>query len=177
MTFWNTRFVLEPTQPLPDRAFRVILESETTATLKTVPEGKRRFALITKSASAGEDPSFPVVVYAGNVQGVGTAGTLVHERNQIRDLKLEIVFVLESTDFMLNTFDGVNQFDSVKGVIRKVIDAIRNNPELKGAVRIGLVEYQDSVPKAKFVSRVTCPLTDEMRNRRVRTPTTRPDCA
>ena len=161
VTFWNTRFVLEPTQPLPDRAFSVVLENDTKATLKTIPEGKRRFALISKSASGGDDPAYPVVVYAGNVQGVGSAGTLARERNQLRDLKLEIMFVLESTDFMLCTFDGVNQFDSMKGVIKQAIEAIQGNSELRGAVRLGLAEYQDSVPKAKFVSRLTCPLTDD----------------
>lgn len=157
---WNTRFILEPLQPVPGRTFSVALDAGTRADLDTVPEGKRRFALVMDAPDSNDAP-FPVVVYAGNVQTEGAGGTLARERNQLRDLKLEVVFVLETTDFLLNTFDDVNVGDSVKGVIRQAGDLIRQNKELQGAVRLGLVEYQDTTSKANFVSRVACELTDK----------------
>jgi hypothetical protein len=164
VTGWNTRFILEPTQPVPGKAFSVDLGGGNSAELKVVPSGKRRFALVTSSSEAkdaNDDLKYQVVVYAGSVQTAGTGGTLARERNEIRDLKLEIVFVLESTDFMLNTFDGVNVGESVKNVLKQSVEAIRRNEALKGAVRLGIVEYQDTTQKAQFVSRVTCPLTDD----------------
>jgi len=163
VTSWNTRFILEPLQPVPGRFFAVDLEGEAKAELKTVPDGKRRFALVidAPAAASDDDAAFPVVVYAGSVQSAGTGGTLARERNELRDYKLEVVFVLETTDFLLNTFDNVNVGDSVRGVIREASAAIRQNKELQGAVRLGLVEYQDTTSKAQFVSRVACPLTEQ----------------
>ena len=164
VTEWNTRFILEPTQPVPGKAFSVDLGGGNSAELKVVPSGKRRFALVTSSSEAkdaNDDPKYQVVVYAGSVQTVGTGGTLARERNEIRDLKLEIVFVLESTDFMLDTFDGVNVGDSVKNILNQSVEAIQKNDALKGAVKLGIIEYQDTTQKAKFVSRITCPLTDD----------------
>lgn len=157
---WNTRFVLEPLQPVPGRTFSVDLGSGTRANLNTVAEGKRRFALITRGAGAeGDDPAYPVVVYAGNVQAQGAGGTLARERNQLRDLKLEIVFVIEASDFMLGEFDGVKVGDSVKDAITKAVDSVRKNPALRDAVRFGLAEYQDTSKEADFDCRLTCPLT------------------
>lgn len=165
VTSWSTRFVLEPLQPIPGREFTVNLEGDTAAKLNIVPEGKRRFALITSSDTASpgaETGQFQVVVYAGNVQSLGTGGTIAKERNQLRDLKLEVVFVLESTDFMLIKIDGLTLFDVIRGVTSRVADLINADPRLKGAVRLGLVEFQDNTSEASFVSRVTCPLTDDL---------------
>jgi hypothetical protein len=161
---WNTRFVLEPLQATPDRAFRVDTEGGGAAVLQDAPpEGKRRFALITRQPQAdqGDDTPYPVVVYAGNVQSQGMGGALARERNQLEDLKLEIVFVVESTDFMMIDFGGVRLMDSVKQLIRDSMALIRQNKELEGAVRFGLVEYQDKTENAKFTSRLTCGLTDK----------------
>lgn len=159
---WNTRFVLEPLQATPDRAFRVELGGDDAAILKDAPaEGKRRFALITKQPERdqGDDTPYPVVVYAGNVQSQGMGGALARERNQIEDLKLEVMFVLEATDFMTGEYDGVRLMDSVKQIVRDSMGIIGQNPDLDGAVRFGIVEYQDKTENAKFTSRLTCGLT------------------
>src|SRR5262249_31770325 len=89
VTPWNTRFVLEPLQPVPGRTFSVNLgPGQGRADLKIVAEGKRRFALITSEPQKKDDEmAYPVVVYAGNVQSQGSGGTLRRERNQLEDLK------------------------------------------------------------------------------------------
>ncbi len=162
---WNSRFVLEPLQPVPGRTFSVDLGGDTRADLDTVAEGKRRFALITEAVKGkddAEEPAYPVVVYAGNVQSLGAGGTIARERNTLRDLKLEVVFVIESTDFMLGKFDDVVVGDSVKGVINHAVKAIKSNPSLADAVRLGLVEYQDTSKLADFDARLSSPLTGDL---------------
>lgn len=161
---WNTRFILDPIDPQRDRAFALKLDGGVVATQNAAPEGKRRYALITRAPQAekGDDSEYPVVAYAGNVQGLGQAGTLTKQRNELRDVKLEIVFVIESTDFMKNRFkdDTRELFDYLKEMIRQTVATLRTNEKLKGAVKLGFVEYQDNVPKANFTSRKTCDLTD-----------------
>ena len=70
---WDTRFVLEPIDPQKERAFELNVTGGGTARQNATPEGKRRYALITQTPAAekGDDTEYPVVVYAGNVQGVG----------------------------------------------------------------------------------------------------------
>jgi hypothetical protein len=161
---WNTRFVLEPRREA-DREFQLALPGPGSnfARLTALPDGKLRMALVTdEAAKQGDDQVYPVIVFAGNTQSEGTRGALARERNQIEDLKLELVFVLESTDFMTIKYDEVVLVDAIKGLVRDAIDAIRAESRLTGAVRIGIVEYQDSTPKAHFVSRLTCPLTADL---------------
>ncbi|MES2789208.1 MAG: hypothetical protein V4719_06265 [Planctomycetota bacterium] len=163
---WSTRFILDPINPQGDRAFELQLAGGGSAKQNAVPDGKRRYALISNAPETekGDDSEYPVIVYAGNVQGVGQGGTLAKQRNELRDVKLEIVFVIESTDFMLAKYDKNDpkrMFDYLKDMIRETIGTLRSNEKLKGAVRLGFVEYQDNVPKARFTSRTTCDLTDD----------------
>lgn len=164
---WNTRFILDPIEPQGDRAFEVHLDGAV-ATQKETPLGKKRFALITDSPTEekGDDTLFPVVVYAGNVQGINEAGTLSQQRNDLEDVKLEIVFVIESSDFMFfrvnkQAGDESTLMDYVKSAIRELCDELRKDPELAKAVRLGFSEYKDNVSKAEFTSRLTCDLTSE----------------
>lgn len=163
---WSTRFILDPIDPQKDRAFELQITGGGSARQNAAPEGKRRYALISNppKAEKGDDSEYPVVVYAGNVQGVGQGGTLAKQRNELRDVKLEIVFVIESTDFMVQPWtkmDPKRLFDYLKDTIRETLATLKSNDQLKGAVRLGFVEYQDNVPKAKFTSRTTCDLTDD----------------
>ena len=162
---WDTRFVLEPIDPQKERAFELNVTGGGTARQNATPEGKRRYALITQTpvAEKGDDTEYPVVVYAGNVQGAGQQGTLAKQRNELKDVKLEVMFVIESTDFMLIKFQGEDRtlFDYLKTAIRETVDVIRGDDGLKGAIRLGFAEYQDNVPKAKFTSRLSCDLTDD----------------
>ncbi len=163
---WNTRFILEPIEPQRDRAFEVRTEGGGTARQNATPEGKRRYALITSAPEVerGDDTEYPVVVYAGNVQSDGQRGTLARQRNDLSDTSLEIMFVIESSDFMFNEYkqaEGRTLLDFVKASIRGLIADIRKDPEIAKAVRLGFCEYKDSVPKAAFASRITCDLTDD----------------
>jgi hypothetical protein len=77
-------------------------------------------------------------------------------------VKLEIMFVIEASDFMLSpTDDGKTLLDTVLDSIRVLSDIVRKDEALRGAVRVGFAEYQDTVPKAEFTSRLTCDLTDD----------------
>lgn len=162
---WSTRFILDPIEPQRDRAFEVNVTGGGSARQNATPEGKRRYALITNAPAAekGDDTEYPIVVYAGNVQGLGQGGTLAKQRNELRDVKLEIMFVIESSDFMfaeLNKDDKKPLLEYVKASIRDLISDLRQDEEIRKAVRLGFAEYKDSVPKANFTSRLTCDLTD-----------------
>lgn len=162
---WSTRFILDPIDPQRDRAFELNVTGGGSAKQNATPEGKRRYALISSAPTAekGDDTEYPVVVYAGNVQGFGQGGTLTKQRNELRDVKLEIMFVIESSDFMflkLNKQEDKSLLDYVKDSIRELISEIRKDQDIREAVRLGFAEYKDSVPKATFTSRLTCDLTD-----------------
>lgn len=160
---WNTRFILDPIDPQPGRAFAFKGSDQKLNRQNAAPEGKRRYALITETPKEdkGDDTEYPVVIYAGNVQAVGSEGTLAKERNELSNVKLEIMFVIESTDFMKVKWDDRPLLDYLKDFVKDVIGSIHQTPSLEGAVRLGFAEYQDNVPAAKFTSRLTCNLTDD----------------
>jgi len=162
---WNTRFILDPIEPQRNRKFVVQLNGGGRAEQNATPEGKRRYALILDppKEEKGDDTQYPIVVYAGNVQGTGEQGALARQRNELSSVKLEIMFVIESSDFMFlkNKEEGKSRLDYIKGSIRGMIDNLRKDEEIRNAVRLGFAEYKDSVPRASFTSRLTCDLTDD----------------
>src|SRR5689334_22453382 len=106
---WDTRFVLEPLDPSPERTFVVEVGDGSRAELKVVPGGKRRFAFITGSPAEGDAANedngpFPVIVCTAEVRSEGSR-SFTDELNDLKDMKLEIAFVLEATDFMLSKYD------------------------------------------------------------------------
>lgn len=159
---WATRFVLEPNEPTPDREFRV-QTGKGTLKLNVVPAGKRRFAFITNSSDAtgADEADYDVFVCTASVQS--ERGALAGEARKLENLKLEVVFVIEATDFMLNKLDDMLIGDAIKQVVLGCVQEIESDPKLKDAARLGIVEYQDKSPEAKFQTpRVTCPLTADM---------------
>lgn len=159
---WATRFVLEPNEPTPDREFRVKTDKGTLK-LNIVPAGKRRFAFITSASDAKgpDEADYDVFVCTASVQS--ERGALAAEARKLENLQLEVVFVVESTDFMLNEFDGMKIGDAVREVIDSCVREIESDPKLKDAARLGIVEFQDTSPKATFKTpRVTCKLTSDM---------------
>jgi hypothetical protein len=162
---WSTRFVLEPLEPTSDRTFEVVIDKDNTAKLKTVPGGKRRFAFITSAPSGGKDAAengpFPVLVCTAEVRGEG-ARSFTDELNDLKDLKLEIVFVLESTDFMLKEYGGKKLGDYMSDLTNQLANAVQSDAALvrSGGVRFGIVEYQDTSKEADYAARLTLPLTD-----------------
>ena len=159
---WATRFVLEPNEPTPDREFRVKTDKGTLK-LNIVPDGKRRFAFITEAsnAKAPDEADYDVFVCTASVQK--ERGALAAEAKKLENLKLEVVFVIEGTDFLLNTLDDMLVGDAIKKVILGCVEEIEADSSLKDAARLGIVEYQDKSPKATLKTpRVTCPLTSDM---------------
>ncbi len=159
---WATRFVLEPNEPTPEREFRVETRNGTLK-LNVVPAGKRRFAFITGSSDAdgGDDADYEVFVCTASVQA--ERGALAAEARNLENLKLEVVFVVESTDFLLNEFDGMLVEDAIKEVILDCVSEIESDDSLSNAARLGIVEYQDTSTLAAFKTpRVTCRLTADM---------------
>lgn len=159
---WATRFVLEPNEPTPDREFRVTTE-KATLKLNVVPAGKRRFAFITSASDTkgSDEADYDVFVCTASVQS--ERGALAAEARKNENLKLEVVFVIEGTDFLLNKLDDMLVGDAIKKVILGCVSEIEADSTLKDAARLGIVEYQDKSPKATLKSpRVTCPLTGDM---------------
>ena len=159
---WATRFVLEPNEPTPDREFRVKTDKGTLK-LNIVPAGKRRFAFITSASDAKgpDEADYDVFVCTASVQS--ERGALAAEARKLENLQLEVVFVVESTDFMRNEFDGMKIGDAVREVMESCVSEIESDPKLKDAARLGVVEFQDTSPKANFKTpRVTCKLTSDM---------------
>lgn len=159
---WATRFVLEPNEPTPDREFRVKTDKGTLK-LNIVPDGKRRFAFITNASDTkgSDEPDYDVFVCTASVQS--ERGALAGEAKKLENLKLEVVFVVEGTDFLLNKLDDMLVGDAIKKVILGCVADIEADASLKDAARLGIVEYQDKSPKATLKTpRVTCPLTSDM---------------
>ncbi|MFM8494653.1 MAG: hypothetical protein ACKOEM_03900 [Planctomycetia bacterium] len=159
---WATRFVLEPNEPTPDREFRVQTQ-QGTLKLNIVPAGKRRFAFITSASDAkgSDDTDYDVFVCTATVQQ--ERGAMASEAKKLENLKLEVVFVIEGTDFLLNKLDDMLVGDAIKQVILDCIAEIEADGSLKDAARLGIVEYQDKSPKATLPNpRVTCRLTSDM---------------
>jgi hypothetical protein len=150
LSSWNTRFVLEPVQD-PNRKFIVSGKDGGKATLQSIPEGRRRLALVTTppDKEQGEDTKFPVMVYTGKI---GTQkGALQMERKKLDDLKLEIVFVIENTPGMVMfKAENMDAWESAKNLIRDTVGQLAQDPEIKKAVRYGLVEFQDDVKDKTF---------------------------
>lgn len=163
---WNTRFILDPIDPQPERKFVVQLGAGDRAVQNATPEGKKRYALITENpmSQKGDDTEYPVVVYAGNVESVSNAGTLARESKELSNVKLEIVFVIESSDFMFRKFNKSEDkscLDFLKDSIRRMITDLRSDEKIRKAVRLGFAEYKDNVPGASFGNRLTCDLTED----------------
>ena len=159
---WATRFVLEPNEPTPDREFRVKTDRGTLK-LNIVPAGKRRFAFITSTSDTkgSDEADYGVFVCTASVRS--ERGALATEAKKLENLKLEVVFVVEGTDFLLNKLDGMLVGDAIKKVIVGCVSEIEADASLKDAARLGIVEYQDRSPKATLKTpRITCPLTSDM---------------
>ena len=161
LSSWNTRYVLEPVQD-PNRKFIVSGKDGGKATLQSIPEGRRRLALVTTppEKEQGEDTKYPVMVYTGKISN--QKGALQMERKELVDLKLEIVFVIENTPGMvMYESENMNAWESAKNLIRDTVGQLAQDPEIKKAVRYGLVEYQDDVKDKNFIAEKRFALTND----------------
>lgn len=160
VTSWNTRFCLDPALPQPDRHFTVFEDPEGkdaavkfTGEAGRVPEGNRRFAMITDASVDGEEDALQrVVVFTGLVD---SGGVRQQEQMALYNLELEVVFAIDTTASM----------EPLIEVAREVIDSTAKTliamPEIRPVVHFGLVEYRDAPPQGDFAARVVTQLTEE----------------
>lgn len=170
---WNTRFVLEPLRK-EGNIFTVVLTGGGQADRKPlssddVGKGHKRLALIvdTPAKEQGEDTEYPVLVYTGPIIEGKDFTALKNEQSILDNLKMEVVFVVEATPGleMIKYFDKAgNKTDAMevtKAIISDTVQELKRSPELAKSVRFGMVEFQDAVKGADFISRVSQDLTND----------------
>lgn len=159
VTSWNTRFCLDPTLPQPDRHFTVFEDPrgeqpaiKFTGQAGRVPEGHKRFALITDpSADDAEDALQKVAVFTGLVEA---GGARQKEQMALYNLELEVVFVIDTTSSMEPLIEIARE------VTKRTAQALVAMPQIEPVVHLGLVEYRDPPPEAEFAARVACRLDE-----------------
>ena len=160
---WNTRYSIKPFESDPSRgAFEWEIDpgqtlnrdgeksDEATTATYDPPDGQMQFAYILgRTAAADEDVAnsdgpFEIIMATALNSGTGSAQAL----NRILTMDLEIVFVIEATDFMLAEYAGTENklYDYVKTMGKSFGGKIS---KLKGQggkspVRLGLVAYEDA---------------------------------
>jgi hypothetical protein len=151
MQEWNTRFVLEPIRPQADRTFVFrtrVKDREEEVALDALPEkGTHRcygFVLEKPDETKDEDDAVYKLFVSTGAQA-DSAGNV--EVPNEEETKLEIVFVLESSDFMNKRYgdDKKRLLDHLQDVVKLIAGEIGRDPELAKAVRLGFVQYWDNV--------------------------------
>jgi hypothetical protein len=166
---WNTRFVLEPKRN-ENIKFSVSIDGGGVAEYKSEDVGatNKRLAMIvdTPAKEQGEDTEYPVLVYTGPIADKEFSA-LKNEVNILDNLKMEVVFVVESTPGMENIkyfdTDGkvTDAMEVTKAIIFDTVQELKKKPEVAKSVRFGLVEFQDDVKEADFISKVSQDLTND----------------
>ena len=153
---WDTRFALKPNAPQGDAVFRImaVAPKQFTADFQGSAggSGKEVIAPILEKPSNGANPEYTVAFFAARAQtGVGRVET---DTRRLRELSLEIVYVIDTTTSMTPLIKGT------KEVAKRSADALGGMPEIRDAVKFGLVQYRDSTPRLGFVADAVSELTD-----------------
>lgn len=155
---WGTRFAVAPLAPFDGNEFQINIDpagggGQAVYDPANIPESAAAYSFILgPSTGTGEgaedDGPFPVCFCIADQATQGTAA----EANQIANLQLEVVFVLELTDFFLQEYDGKTLMSYVQDLGRQYVQTIKSNQSAGGAVptRLGLVVYQDTNTKARL---------------------------
>jgi len=92
---------------------------------------------------------------------------LKNEVSILDNLKMEVVFVVEATPGMemIKYYDKegkvTDAMEVTKAIIADTVSELKKNPEVAKSVRFGLVEFQDEVKDADFISKVSQDLTND----------------
>src|SRR5262249_54363440 len=133
--------------PQPSRTFTVDVGGKPVP-LKQRPPGHRCYAYVLEPPSDKQDEEeavYKVLISTGPQRD--SAGNL--ENVAAGDLKMEVVFVLESSDFMKKTFKGDDRkplLGYLQDLVHQIAGEIKSDKELAGAVRLGFAQYWDNVP-------------------------------
>jgi len=145
---WGTRFAIDPIIPFGDNSFSIDLPDGGMVIYDpaNIPETAAAYSFILGSSDGGgetaeDDGPFPVCFC---IAEQGTQGTAA-EANQIGSMQLEVVFVIETTDFLLTEYDGKALVEYVRDLAGTYVDTIKQSSS-RGIVptRLGLVTYQDT---------------------------------
>lgn len=157
---WNTRFVLDPHLPEKDAVFTVFADAQ----LKRVfaeytgsKAGYRTLALILDKPTDKHKPVFNVAFFRVRPR-IATGGS--RQTLELTDLRLEVMFVVETNAGMAASLEAIQE------VARQLADALTIKLRLKGAVRLGVVQYQDAtkgLTPVNLVSKLTGDLDDFMK--------------
>jgi len=167
---WATRFVIKPQKFDAKNSFTIEGVGGTGDIAiydpGKIPDDATQYAFILgKSRGQGEDAEeigpFPVAALTARTKKEGVAASL----NDIKDLKLEVVFVLEVTDFMMYDYGEKTLFEYMKDLGSQYVEIIKKNRGSDGALptRLGLVVYQDTNTAAPLKRpMIKQPLTDDV---------------
>jgi len=192
---WNTRFVLEPICGNPDHPFvfkTVIQGKEQKIVLHGPSLHQRYYGFVLEKLNDtmdGDNPTYKILLSTANLPD--SKGTHSVEPD-VFGTKLEIVFVLESTEFLNRTFSGDKKLiDYLKDFVETLVTEATRDKERKQAIRLGFVQYWDNVPwqehdprekqllvsgrlerlkkySPSFPAKLTCDLTDNFADFRER---------
>ncbi len=164
---WGTRFAIDPITPFDENQFVVDLQGGGQAIYdpSDIPETAAAYSFILAASEgdgqgAEDDGPFPVCFC---VAEQGTQGTAA-EANQIGNMQLEVVFVIEATDFLLAEYDGKQLVQYVRELARTYVETIKNSSSGGNVpTRLGLVLYQDTNEEATQKRPVVVqPLTENL---------------
>lgn len=149
---WDTRYVLTPK---PNTKFVVytkkksgddapktdedLTKMDVLAERSGTPADQMAMAPILGKPRDSRDPAYEIAFMVA--KSFTAASRTARPKAVGKDLKLEIMFAVDTTLSMQPLLDGT------KEIVRQVALALAKHPDLEGKVRFGLVEYQDEHPK------------------------------
>lgn len=158
--YWDSRFLLKPDPPTPGRTFSVYQATTLTGDhyeLKGYAKTEKVVAPITETKGSEKESVYKVVFFAGKVPSrTGAAIEPKTPEGDLKELKMDFVFVIDTTGSMQPVIDGTIE------VMKECALQIARLPGLQGkdAVRFGVVEFRDKGDD--FVSRVASDLTSNV---------------
>lgn len=143
---WNTRLVLDPQAiASPDKPFNLLDPSSRAIVIpfKGAIDSSQGRALAFVLDEANENDEYPSEFFIGR-ERTGD------EPPDIEDLKLEIAFVLEMTEFMKWEWDGgVTTLDLLRETVADIAKKVESSDKARGRVRFAVVQYQDTMGGVK----------------------------
>ncbi len=156
--YWKTRALLYPRSDVisgkkPFTVYQSVNQNKVLAK-QQLAGSQLTICPILNPPQTPDEPVYQMVFFAG--EATKSTGTTIQNSDSImQDIVQEIVYVIDTTKSMTNLLEGTKQ------IAEQSAQEISNRPELKGFIRFGLVEYQDSTP-GLTASKVTIPLTDDI---------------
>lgn len=146
---WNTRYVFKPSSNQSGPRFEVKATRPTQFTARyTGSAGGKTKAVVVPilgppKKKDGRD-FYEVALYAAEPSTAQSGGIARAEAIQTSEMKVEVVFVIDTTASMTGLLNGTIE------VAAQLARQLASNPEIRQAFRFGLVQYRDSEPEILF---------------------------